>query len=230
MSTETPQKTCTKCKEVKPINEFHKHKRGNDGFYCHCKSCCSELAKTYRINNESLLRERKKKYHKENRDKVLAMKRVYSDSHKPEKKSYDKEYYQENRDKKRQQLKEYADSHKDEKREYDRKYRLKNIKKRYAAERRRRAKKLDLQENYTEIDEKYTRELFDHKCVHCGTTENLSIDHHRPLSKGYPLSRTNAVILCRSCNSSKQNKMPEKFYSDDILSIINEKLSKPQQH
>lgn len=32
-------KTCTKCKEVKKIEEFNKDKRKKDGLTCHCKSC-----------------------------------------------------------------------------------------------------------------------------------------------------------------------------------------------
>lgn len=44
------------------------------------------------------------------------------------------------------------------------------------------------------------------KCILCGATENLCIDHVKPLSKGYGLRPGNAVILCNSCNASKNNK------------------------
>ena len=34
-----------------------------------------------------------------------------------------------------------------------------------------------------------------------------------PLSAGYALEENNAVVLCRSCNSSKGIKQPEEFYT-----------------
>lgn len=85
---------------------------------------------------------------------------------------------------------------------------------------KRRERKLQINENYTSEDIKYTFSLFKNTCFNCGEVENLCIDHHYPLSKGYGLSRDNAVILCRSCNSSKSNKMPEDFYNEEKLSIL----------
>ena len=82
------------------------------------------------------------------------------------------------------------------------------------------AKKKHVNENYTIEDERYTKELFNYKCFNCYTVHHLCVDHHNPLSKGYPLTRTNAVILCRSCNSSKGSKMPQEFYTrEDIIEL-----------
>jgi len=36
------EKQCTKCKEVKPLSEFYKHKAGKDGLTSYCKSCIRE--------------------------------------------------------------------------------------------------------------------------------------------------------------------------------------------
>jgi len=41
------------------------------------------------------------------------------------------------------------------------------------------------------------------RCRHCGTTENLSIDHVIPRSKGGPDTEDNLQVLCVPCNSSK---------------------------
>jgi len=54
---------------------------------------------------------------------------------------------------------------------------------------------------------------FNNKCFRCGSDIKLNIDHHYPLSKGNPLTRNNAVLLCRKCNNLKYNKDPEEFYS-----------------
>lgn len=51
------------------------------------------------------------------------------------------------------------------------------------------------------------------RCFKCGTSDDLSIDHHRPLKDGNGMTMENAVVLCRPCNSSKGAKSPEEFYS-----------------
>lgn len=52
--------------------------------------------------------------------------------------------------------------------------------------------------------------LFD-SCVVCGATKNLSVDHVRPLSKGFGLEPGNAIVLCRSCNTAKRDKLPKQL-------------------
>lgn len=42
-----------------------------------------------------------------------------------------------------------------------------------------------------------------HRCLHCGTTENLSLDHIHPYSLGGEDTLDNLQTLCRSCNSRK---------------------------
>lgn len=42
-------------------------------------------------------------------------------------------------------------------------------------------------------------------CVLCTSKQRLSVDHVRPLSRGYGLCPGNAVMLCGSCNSAKSN-------------------------
>jgi len=46
-----------------------------------------------------------------------------------------------------------------------------------------------------------------HRCVQCGTTESLSLDHIHPWSLGGPDTYENLRVLCRSCNSSKGAKI-----------------------
>lgn len=46
----------------------------------------------------------------------------------------------------------------------------------------------------------------DYRCAHCGTAEDLSIDHIRPWSKGGTDDVENLQTLCRPCNSAKGDK------------------------
>lgn len=42
-----------------------------------------------------------------------------------------------------------------------------------------------------------------HRCLHCGSTENLTLDHIHPFSLGGREVLDNLQTLCRSCNSRK---------------------------
>jgi hypothetical protein len=44
------------------------------------------------------------------------------------------------------------------------------------------------------------------KCLHCGTTQNLTIDHIKPKSKGGSNLVSNLQTLCKSCNGRKGDK------------------------
>jgi hypothetical protein len=46
-----------------------------------------------------------------------------------------------------------------------------------------------------------------YRCVLCGTKENLTLDHIYPWSKGGPDTEDNLRVLCRSCNSTKRDRV-----------------------
>jgi len=184
-----------------------------DGHLNQCKSCVKARKAEYYINNK---------------DKVDAKCKGRYVSRREEYLTNMKEYYNLNKDTIIEQHKEYVHANLDKVKAYHRKYRIDhweelNIKANIRWK-RRRARKLDVKENYTLDDRLYTLELFDNSCVNCGSKYKLCIDHHKPLSRGYALTRENAVVLCRSCNCSKWKKMPEEFYSPDILEVIESKL------
>jgi HNH endonuclease len=69
-------------------------------------------------------------------------------------------------------------------------------------------------ENPTEGPIKLSRDLRDsimirddHKCKHCGSKQNLCIDHVFPLSRGGKSTARNLQVLYRPCNSAKGNKI-----------------------
>lgn len=59
------------------------------------------------------------------------------------------------------------------------------------------------------IPEKMRNEIFErdgYRCVKCGSTDNLELDHILPFSKGGRTEKTNLQTLCKICNSSKGSK------------------------
>ena len=45
------------------------------------------------------------------------------------------------------------------------------------------------------------------RCMYCGSTENLQLDHIIPFSKGGATSLENLQLLCQKCNLEKSNKI-----------------------
>jgi len=51
-----------------------------------------------------------------------------------------------------------------------------------------------------------------HKCVYCGSHEDLTLDHVVPKSRGGRTSWDNLVSACRRCNARKGDYTPEEAY------------------
>jgi len=51
MNQEAKSKKCSKCEQIKPIIEFHKHKYSSDGHKSTCKKCRSLARKQFYIDN-----------------------------------------------------------------------------------------------------------------------------------------------------------------------------------
>jgi hypothetical protein len=52
-----------------------------------------------------------------------------------------------------------------------------------------------------------------YKCTYCGSKKDLSVDHIVPVSRGGSNENDNLVTACRSCNSSKGDKMLNEWRS-----------------
>ncbi len=58
------------------------------------------------------------------------------------------------------------------------------------------------------------------ECVLCDAAEDLTVDHVRPLSRGHGLYPGNAVVLCRSCNSTKHDKHPDDLPTETRTKLL----------
>lgn len=134
---------------------------------------------------------------------------------------------------------EYREKNKDKLAEYNKNYQKNNLQRfrtarqkydatsagRIAAE-RRRIRRLGYADQGMPTFDADLLKAQQTKCENCGTSENLTLDHHVPLSSNGQLSLENTNILCNICNSRKRDKAPEAFFSPEILSKIQDKFSK----
>lgn len=57
-----------------------------------------------------------------------------------------------------------------------------------------------------ELNRKNVFKRDNHECQYCGATENLTLDHVIPKSKGGKSTWENLVTACMKCNNKKDNK------------------------
>jgi hypothetical protein len=61
-------KTCTKCNEEKPLDQFSRNEKTKDGLRSHCRACVSEAGKQHYQKNKETIREYHKQYYQENKE------------------------------------------------------------------------------------------------------------------------------------------------------------------
>ncbi|MFW6184033.1 MAG: HNH endonuclease [Chloroflexota bacterium] len=176
-------RTCPKCKETKPLSEYHKNKQRKNGHACYCKTCVKKYSRRHYRNNREEYLERSRKY--------------------KQRTNYDARYYQRNAEKRKRQTKEYYWEDPERWREYALQWQRDNPDKVAARRDRRRARKNGAEGSYTAEEFAELCEMYGNCCLACGSTEDLTADHVVPLSCGGSNSIDNIQPLCRSCNSSK---------------------------
>ena len=106
-------KTCTKCGETKSLDDFHRDKTGVGGRRSDCKECVREYKRRYREENRDKVLEYKRRYHEENRDKRLESHRRYYEENRDKAREYRRRHYEENRDKVLESQRRYREENRD---------------------------------------------------------------------------------------------------------------------
>lgn len=98
-------KICSRCNEYKSIEGFGKRKISIDGYFGVCKKCKNDDVIKWReskvLNDveKIKIKELKKKYYIDNRDKILLSSKKYRDDNKEQAREYKKNYYEKNKEK-----------------------------------------------------------------------------------------------------------------------------------
>ena len=128
---------CSKCGEIKSVDNFNKCKSKKDGYQNKCKKCVKIYQQKYNKINSRKIKERTHKYYQNNKDKILnthkeyrknnktkinELVRQWREKNKDKCKEYEKQYYENNKEKLISQKKDYAKNNKEKILEYQRKY------------------------------------------------------------------------------------------------------------
>lgn len=174
------EKKCSKCGEIVDISLFTKNRAKKSGLGSVCKKCNNKDSKKYREDNPEKRKEQEikgsRKWRENNPEKV-------------------KEY-----------SREYREKNIEIEKEKERQWRINNPKKKSILNAIRRALLRGSTGKFTHNEWIALCERYNNKCVCCGETKELTIDHVIPLSKGGRNDIDNIQPLCKSCNSSKKDK------------------------
>jgi 5-methylcytosine-specific restriction endonuclease McrA len=77
----------------------------------------------------------------------------------------------------------------------------------YRIEKDTQRRLLLLRAGMKDIIAKDWRRILNSPCANCGTMDNLQVDHIIPLTRGGTHSVGNLQSLCRSCNTTKRNRL-----------------------
>lgn len=197
--------------------------------------------KYYQANRDKIL-VRVKEYEKKtgnhkrwllnNADKVLAHSKQYHEDHREEERQKSLEAYRSDPEKHRNETASWRRRHPLHGRTYAARRRIEHPElvklqsQRYQKahpersrydQRRRKARKLAVNENFTPEQDSFVRTYWGNECAVCARTQQseekaLAIDHWYPLSKGHALTMGNAVLMCRSCNGHKKDRYPDQVF------------------
>ena len=222
-------KRCSRCGEVKTLDEFSRDRSARDGFQSACKECRRLVVQKWRQQNP---------------DKVRAYSRKYQQENAAARREYNRQRRRNNAEAVRQQKREWRKKNLEvvleQERERLRRWRSLNRERDRAAQRRREAAfRLDFPQRAREksrqskqrwrarkrdgqgfrVVAKDVRRLASDTCVACGLTAD-SLDHIIPLSRGGSHGVGNLAAMCRTCNSSKGAKtMTEWRKANDWLPL-----------
>lgn len=192
-------KQCTDCLVFKLLDAFSTNNRNKtNGKQSKCKDC----NRKYYLENQQKIKERVSNQYHENHEEILKRREKLRQrlEAKKIKAEQDSNYYFSNKLYISEYYKEWVRKNKNHLRAYQSAYKFKRLQK--AIE----------NGNNTLTTKEINELLIKHPyCEYCKSTKNLSIDHIIPIIKGGSNSVLNVTVACRSCNSSKNDKLLQEW-------------------
>jgi 5-methylcytosine-specific restriction endonuclease McrA len=128
-------KRCSKCGEIKPLEDFSKDKRKEDNRQAKCKACYAEYQRERRTANPEENRRYVQSWREANPDKAREKARNYRHAHLQERREADRKRYAANPEKFRQSSQAYRKANPEKVRACKRKWQAANLRPRSEAQR-----------------------------------------------------------------------------------------------
>lgn len=154
---------CSKCGEIKTIENFYKSKREKDGVSVKCKSCTKMFSKKYREENKELISEKKRKWRENNKDKNSEINRQYRENNKEKLKEKSKIYRENNKEKIKDSNKRYYENNKEKIFKRNMEYYHKNIEKERIWKKNYRERNKEKMREFSRLYKEKNRELIRQK-------------------------------------------------------------------
>jgi len=119
-------KTCSKCEEIKPLEEFNKHSDSRDGRAWACKVCQMAYRRAYYQENKESIAKKNKAYREENKEYYAKKNKAYREENKELLSEQIKRWYQQNREATLKQQEVYKRENKEAITKYKKAYRKEN--------------------------------------------------------------------------------------------------------
>lgn len=97
---------CSKCSELKPLNEFNKSKKSPDGLDYWCKDCKKQVRIKWYLDNPQY----NKQYGEEHKDELTEKNKQYRKEHKNELAEKKKQWYKSNKKERSKYFKQWSNS------------------------------------------------------------------------------------------------------------------------
>jgi 5-methylcytosine-specific restriction endonuclease McrA len=207
-------KTCKKCGNSQPPENFSKNRNTKDGLQTQCKACNA----AYALANRERISQRDKARRLVDGDKMRAQSRANYQKHREKRRIAAKKYYSENKhlwseyhqanyskmaERKRAVSKKWREDNPERYRQQMRDWLEKNLDKHNEHARQRRARLR--QATIAQVTTRDIRKLMHSRCIYCGSAENITVDHVIPLARGGSHSIGNLTSACKTCNSKKRD-------------------------
>jgi 5-methylcytosine-specific restriction endonuclease McrA len=218
------QKRCTKCREIKSLEAFSRCKRNKDGVYSHCKACHRAYATADADKTLQYMRD----YHRANSERLGKYNRLRYIQNIEWHRQHDRLYYQANAEQAKSRASNWYYANQELGKERRRRHyaanresliqktyqwtvanpeRVSETQRRYRH--RRRALIAQIGGYFTAQDVAHMRAIQQGHCCYCGRIgQLLTLEHIIPVTReGSSNNPWNLAFACRSCNSSKGDKL-----------------------
>jgi 5-methylcytosine-specific restriction endonuclease McrA len=194
-------KTCSKCRQEKPFDAFHRDKHKISGLTSSCGECRNLHAKKRRADPEirAAQIEKSKQYYWDNRERMAENYKLWAQANKEKRQEIDRRARIRNREKHAASMRVYRKNNPHVRSEWAR---LNPDKQRaiYSSRRARKKGATVFRITHSEFNKLYLS-----PCVYCGSTVDIQVDHVVPLAKGGRHSIGNLTSACKTCNMSKKD-------------------------